>query len=104
MTRAANAITITSEEPFVAEISDCLMCGASVQKGSRWYESGIRPDPVARYRLCFECVSEAGLVILLGGVQKTRWQKKFRERLALLGDALDHRTAQMLVAKSGTRN
>ncbi len=92
MDRFANALSILSDEPFLAELSDCLLCGGPVPAHTPWYENGSTRAMV-RYRVCRSCLSASVAAVFRGGAALERVQEKLVERLTVIGNELDRRSA-----------
>ncbi len=92
MERTPNAVMILSADPFVAEVSDCLTCGAPVPDRTPWYESGSK-DATARYRLCRSCLTASLYAVFMGGIARERAVERLIARLAAIGHAVERRTA-----------
>ena len=75
-----NTVAILSTEPFVAEVSDCLMCGARVPDRTPWYESGSE-SATAHYRLCRSCLTASLYEIFMGGAARGRFDALLAARL-----------------------
>lgn len=93
-----NTLTILSEHPFVAEISDCLTCGVALPSESPTFSSES-PRGTCRYHLCARCVFAQAYYTLIGGSSRDRWQAKMVKRLEQLGQQIA-RNSMMLATAS----
>jgi hypothetical protein len=98
-----NALTILSEHPFVAEVSDCLTCGAALPEDWPTIASES-PKGTARYRICSDCALMHVMCSLAGGELMAQWEADLMERLRRLGEEIA-RNAMILAtaAVAGTQ-
>ncbi|HEX4268878.1 MAG TPA: hypothetical protein VHY36_13400 [Steroidobacteraceae bacterium] len=76
-----NTLIILSEDPWIAELADCLTCGATLPADWPTIESPAPKGGVCRYRVCSSCTLATALHSLVGGSGLERWRANVSKRL-----------------------
>lgn len=97
-----NALTIESEAPFVADVADCLTCGATLPEDWPTIASES-PKGTARYRICGECSLMHAMCTLAGGELLAQWTTDVTARLRGLGDEIARNAAILTTARTEAR-
>jgi hypothetical protein len=93
-----NAVTAESEHLFVADIADCLICGATLPEGWPTIESDS-PNAATRYRVCRECAFFAAMCHAAGGEMRAQWRAELKARLHRLGLEIRRGSIALVTAK-----